>query len=283
MDRDLDGKETWINQAGKTKLHRENGCSLPRPLVCRGVGIEVRQSSSTFMDKDRGKGPSGRTGVCGYVYGWHGGADKRAQRGRMGTWAAAAKLTAVKELKQRWPNAEETPLSLQDLMTRGSHSSWQLWPRCSGWGVCSSTDVRRRGSSPEWAALSRPNLRWQYWAAAFHPLCPRGCSTLPTGAREKWSSNIDKSSDSTVQRMCQDQAGRLLSWTSVCQLEEVLRCDDKTWKRKTKTKIKTRKITKVESKSLNSLKTVKISGIWCLNIKRRDCWSFNANIVSESV
>jgi hypothetical protein len=27
---------------------------------------------------------------------------------------------------------------------------------------------------------------------------------------------------------------------------------------------------------------VKISGIWCLNIKRRDFWSFNANR-SESV
>lgn len=121
-----------------------------------------------------------------------------------------------------------------------------------------------------------PNLWRLCWSETFY-LLPFGWSTLPHRCREGWSSNIG----SPVIQQCRAYAGPGQQGLFLNLSANWRKCSGVTWNRTRKQTTKPNQ-PKEDLNSLNSLKTVKISSIWCLNIKRRDFWSFNANS-SESV
>jgi hypothetical protein len=144
-----------------------------------------------------------------------------------------------------------------------------------GWPTRAKPSHRLEGrEEPRLLLLYSPNLRRLCWSTCCHLAGP----PYPTGAGERGDHLTFQVQWSNSAEDMQDQASRVSSWTCLptggsAQVWH----ENRTRKQTTKPNQP-----KEDLNSLNSLKTVKISSIWCLNIKRRDFWSFNANS-SESV
>lgn len=179
----------------KTGFQRGNGCSFPRLPRVRGVG---KPYTSTDQDKWE-KRSEGKDQV--WVCVWGGAADEGTGKDR--DPSSRSQVTAVKEPRQGRLNAEETLGGLQDLRDKRKPfgqlmAEWEQLAgrsRGSGWGAPAQTTKEtqlggpelsqategRASKSPEHTALPNPHLR----SCGVLPLCPPGCPTLPTGAKER--------------------------------------------------------------------------------------------------
>lgn len=191
-------------------------------------------------------------------------------------WAFKVQVTRWSQLTC-WPRAQ-----WQELANRAKRLSGRVRhprrPRRGDQPELSQTQIGGEERAQTALVLSHPNLR-RLSVLIYLELstcCHLAGSICPTGeGREGDHLTLEVRWSDSAEDM-RDQASRVSSWTCLPTGGSA-----QAW-HENRTRKQTTKPTKEDLNSLNSLKTVKISSIWCLNIKRRDFWSFNADS-SESV